>query len=435
MKPILKLAIFFLIYTPAIFSSSKTHIMVEPFTMLSGSSKEHSSYSFAIQESIIADLCMIQEITVITKTDRENALKEVSLAQQGIIKENSALQLGEFAGAEKIIRGSYQVLGDKIKIIAFYVDLKTATTESSVKLRGELTQIHELQDKVVHNLLSGKKYSLTSIQNKIQKQESKSQDEKKVDLKVFDYFSKGLENLYVNNNTALHFFDKAIEVDASHDKAFMYAGYASALMGKLDKAIFYYNKAIKLFKAKDKQNTLDYAELLNLAGSARYQQGLFMDAIPFFLESQKVFEKIGQSKSTSYANVLYSLASVTLMQSDSPGARKLYLDAKKIYDAKKMSSNSGYADLMFGLGYLKILDKDYKAAKNYYLFCKDSYEKNKMQNTRNYADTLFTLGQLYVSENQKQIALDHFEKSILAYKKSGYKSEEEKVQKAIERLK
>ena len=68
---------------------------------------------------------------------------------------HQALEVGRRVGADWLISGAYQRLGDRIRITGRFVEVVTGTVVRSAKVDGALDQLFALQDRVLAELLSG----------------------------------------------------------------------------------------------------------------------------------------------------------------------------------------------------------------------------------------------------------------------------------------
>ena len=68
---------------------------------------------------------------------------------------HQALEVGRRVGADWLISGAYQRLGDRIRITGRFVEVVTGTVVRSAKIDGALDQLFALQDRVLAELLSG----------------------------------------------------------------------------------------------------------------------------------------------------------------------------------------------------------------------------------------------------------------------------------------
>lgn len=113
---LIKLAItIFLVISAIPLSAKNMTILVHPFQ--NTGDKKFSWVSAGMTASTISDLGKIQEITVISESDRVKAYKEIEFAQTGLTAvDDNAVKVGEMLGANFIFTGNYLVVGNRIRV-------------------------------------------------------------------------------------------------------------------------------------------------------------------------------------------------------------------------------------------------------------------------------------------------------------------------------
>ncbi len=93
-----------------------------------------ASPDFSAEQQIISDvmqaeLSMSENITLVDRKQLEGALKEIQLADQGMISPESAKQLGKIVGAKYFCWGKLSKNGDKNMVIVKVIDVETTVTK------------------------------------------------------------------------------------------------------------------------------------------------------------------------------------------------------------------------------------------------------------------------------------------------------------------
>jgi TolB-like protein len=168
----------------------RMRILVYPFE--NTGEEKFSWISSGMTDTVISDLSSYHEISVIADEDRRKAFKEIASGQKGILKEATISQAGKMTGANLILRGSYLVQGDAIRVNARIVQVDTGTASKPVKLDGTVKEIFDLQDKIVATLLEDSE-NITNL--KIDKDVvGKTNLQDRPNIEAFELYSKGKGN-------------------------------------------------------------------------------------------------------------------------------------------------------------------------------------------------------------------------------------------------
>jgi TolB-like protein len=114
-----------------------------PFTNNSGQ-KENDWLCTGIAESISTKLGSLPYFSLVERLKLAEAMKEIELGQTGLISESTAAQTGQMAGAEELVIGSFQVVGQTIRINARFLKVEEAKVRTTSESTGKLDQIFEL---------------------------------------------------------------------------------------------------------------------------------------------------------------------------------------------------------------------------------------------------------------------------------------------------
>ncbi|HKS41080.1 MAG TPA: tetratricopeptide repeat protein, partial [Blastocatellia bacterium] len=204
-----------------------------------------------IAETVTADLKKIRGLAVIGRERIFETLKNLSSGQLAEFDGKFAIDIGRTLGATWILGGGYQKIGEMIRITARVIDVRTGEVIKTVKIDGKITEIFDLQDKIVYELSKGLNLQLGHSEiSEIERDETKS-------VEAYEHFSRGMINLRTGSrdslDRAIHFFERATEVDPSYASAWMGLGAVYDLKGSFlgipelsHKAIEFEKKAIHL---------------------------------------------------------------------------------------------------------------------------------------------------------------------------------------------
>lgn len=204
-----------------------------------------------IAETVTADLKNIEGVTVIGRERIYEVLRNIQADHNGEPDEKLSARVGREVGARWIVSGGYQRIGDLLRITARFVEVDTGEVIKTVKIDGRMSEIFELQDKIVYELSRNLQVSLRSSERKVIEQE-----ETQV-LEAYEAFTKGMINLRVGSTESLDrailLFDKAIGLDPQYARAYSSLGAAYELKAEFlampelfERAIANYQKAIEL---------------------------------------------------------------------------------------------------------------------------------------------------------------------------------------------
>jgi non-specific serine/threonine protein kinase len=205
-----------------------------------------------IAETVTADLKNVRGLSVIGRERIFEVLKNLGASHAGESEDDAfVIDLGRRLGAAWLISGGYQRLGEMIRITARFLDIGTGAVVKTVKIDGKISEIFNLQDRIVYELSQGLNLELgTSEITEIERQETES-------VEAYENFSRGMVNLRTGSrdtlDRAIYHFEKATEYDTKYARAWAALGAAYDLKGSFlsipelcHKAIEFEKKAIEL---------------------------------------------------------------------------------------------------------------------------------------------------------------------------------------------
>jgi TolB-like protein len=123
---------------------------VLPFTNISRN-VEDDWLGDGIAETVAADLAASPSVVVIAR----NRLDEAVNAGFATTDTVAATELGRRLGAQWVVTGGYQRMGDRLRITARLLDAGARVVADSVTADGTIDQVFDLQDRIVEGLLRG----------------------------------------------------------------------------------------------------------------------------------------------------------------------------------------------------------------------------------------------------------------------------------------
>jgi tetratricopeptide (TPR) repeat protein len=177
-----------------------------------------------IAETVTSDLKNIQGLRVMGRERVFDALKTLGAADGSEADELLAIEVGRFLGATWIIGGGFQRIGDVIRITARFLEVSTGALSQSVKIDGKISEIFDLQDRIVYELMKGLNLSLADEEIvEIERNETQS-------VEAYECYSRGMMNLRSATpeslDRAVFLLSKATEYDPDYASAWAALGAA-----------------------------------------------------------------------------------------------------------------------------------------------------------------------------------------------------------------
>jgi eukaryotic-like serine/threonine-protein kinase len=175
-----------------------------------------------ISETISADLGKLEGVTVIPHGRVREFVKTLE-RQLGESDEKLRLRAGRELGARWLLGGSFQRVGEAVRVTAALVDAASGLTSRTIKVDGRLDEIFALQDRLVGDLGD-------SLRAVTRPAGAASPDTGIV--AAYEAFSKGVVNLrtetYESLDRAVMLFERATALDPRYARAHLELGVAYA---------------------------------------------------------------------------------------------------------------------------------------------------------------------------------------------------------------
>ena len=147
----LTLILFFASVSSFAKSTTKPKVAVLPFNTAPASKKEIGK---SISEMLVTNLGKSKNLILVERLQVAKAYDNFRLEMTGLIDESTAVKVGQWLGATKVIVGNYTQIGRKVGLDSRIIDVKTGTLTESEKVEGKCEEIFDLVDKLASNLLS-----------------------------------------------------------------------------------------------------------------------------------------------------------------------------------------------------------------------------------------------------------------------------------------
>ena len=243
--------------------------------------KDSEYFCAGMTEDIITDLSKIKDLKVVSRTDvLPFRNKEVNIRQ-----------VGEALGVNYVLEGSVRKSGNRIRVTAQLIDVKTGFHAWADRFDRLLEDIFEVQNEVSQKIADALKISLTSSE----KESIASRPTQ--DLRAYDFYMRGRDFLSQRgrkkNELAIQMFENAVALDPQFAAA--YAGLAEGYVymyewydgspSWLAKAVEVDQKAISL-----DQNSLE----------AQFGLAMVYFHQKRYSEARHIFEKILEEDPNAY---------------------------------------------------------------------------------------------------------------------------------------
>lgn len=389
--------------------AGQMNILVYPFK--NSGSKRYSWVSLGMTDTVITDLNKIKDIHVISDNDRKNAIREIELGQSGLVSEESAVRIGRITGANLIFTGSYLVAGERIRVTARLMMVATGGIIKTIKVDGTLSNIFELQDRVVISLMAEKdKIAITGITPAKLDEEDRKLIREKVRPKsaAYEFYSRALEMHEKNPKKALALYIKALKKDDRYLDAVNGIIDIHTTMNKFKRALYYAARAERLLKQMNMENTGVHAELISSIARIYLTKGEYDRALQHQFKAQDIMNGLGLQKRGQYAGVMRDIGQVYWTKGEYDRALDYYLKAQAIQDTLGLKKTGSYAILLNNIGLIYKNRGDSDKALEYYTEAQRIRDALGLKTTGEYAIIMNNIALVYGAKGEYDRALEHY---------------------------
>jgi len=202
-------------------STPDNSIVVVPFKNLSND-PDQEYFADGLTEDLITELSRFPDVMTISRN--------ASFGLKGITAEAS--ELGKSLGAKFCLEGGIRRLGDRVRINAYLTDTRNNEQVWAERADCKLEELFDVQDDFVAKVVS---CVIGQIERKA---EQTARRKRPSDLKAYECLIRGLSYHRLggvtkeNAETALHWFDKALERDPSFGRAHAWRACAVATVAE-----------------------------------------------------------------------------------------------------------------------------------------------------------------------------------------------------------
>ena len=188
-------------------------IAIVPFTNLTKDT-DLEWLSEGIVETLTTKLAHVKTIQIVERQRLSAALDEISLGQMGVVDEAKAAKAGQMVGAETVVTGAFQQVGETFRLTARFVKVATGVISNTAMATGSYADLFSLEDKIADDILSSLGVAVSAAeQEKMYRKPTTSVD-------AYKNYSQGLN--YVKQeryDDAKLMFDRALKEDPDFGQA------------------------------------------------------------------------------------------------------------------------------------------------------------------------------------------------------------------------
>ncbi|HBY58447.1 MAG TPA: hypothetical protein DEH78_01410, partial [Solibacterales bacterium] len=180
-----------------------------------GGSRELDWLSVGIAETLSADLARLKSVRV---ASRGAVMRRLGGTASQADERAAAEALGRELGVRWVVRGSFQQMGERIRVTASVIGAASGDDITAAKVDGRIDDLFELQDRLVAALLEALSISFgTTERQKILPPETRS-------LMAYEHYANGRQRMYRMEGgslkQAIEQFEQAVELDPGYALAY-----------------------------------------------------------------------------------------------------------------------------------------------------------------------------------------------------------------------
>jgi serine/threonine protein kinase/tetratricopeptide (TPR) repeat protein len=204
--------------------------------------------SGGIAESVTTDLKKVGSLRVV---DRRKVMQILGSAPVATASDEDLVSAGQALGVRWLVSGSFQKMGDVLRVTAQCLDVSSQETTESIKLDGTMQEIFSLQDQVITAMMGALGVRISDSEAlEIERPET-------LDLEAYEYCAKARQLVYrmgkEDMELARRYLEKALELDPDYAMAYSSLGQlysmsyiATTARGDLERSLAALERAVEL---------------------------------------------------------------------------------------------------------------------------------------------------------------------------------------------
>jgi len=377
----------------------KNIIAVMPFENLN-KDQEIGWMGGGVADIIAMKMGRLERINVVDRIQVENIWKEIKKSE--VLDKESALKIANMLGADRLIMGSFQKVGEELRITASLINTKDGSLIGVTDATNRLDKLFVLEDAIALNIIEKLNIKITDAERVQLKKLIPTNN-----ISAFEFNAKAT-NAFIAKDIpgALEFCKKALEVDSNYIGANLSAAFLYEWSGDIETAKRYYKRALELSETKNDKPSLMAANF-NL-GRIAFGEWKIKEALDYHNIALNISNRLKDQQ--AYAQIIYNMGLCYMRNNEFDKAKKMLLESKDIFE--KSNNKFLLAESYLTLGLYYSMGKDMDAAK-----AKDNFEKgfniyDGLNSKEGLAKALFMLGTYYATNGQNEEATLYFSKSL-----------------------
>ncbi len=407
---------------PGSLSAGKTvNLLIHPFEYRGP--QNYTWLTRGLTETVLSDLMKIKIFNVFSQAERKDAIRELELDMAGTMNDREMAKVGSLVGANLIFTGRIQVSGDKVRISARLLEVKSVQLIRSLKLDGVIGNILKLQNRIVIELL--RKKEKTDIANLppliITESERRDiADKPERNFTAYEYYSLGLENRITDTKKALEYFEKAFRIQPDYFEAYLEASQTAGKLSEKDRKRRkeytrreekYLERAADILK-KIKKCEYKYAYIIMMKGITLGKQHRVKRARKLLFKAEEILKCLRQERTTNYAALMLNLGNTYFFRKDYSKSMSYYNRSKSIYSDLDLEISFGHANTIINIGNVYSDREQYGKGLKVYQEAHGIIEKLRKKNPELYDSSYVNIGTIYRMMNNYPKAYEYYSKAL-----------------------
>jgi TolB-like protein len=189
--------------------------------------RKFDSFRLGLAETMHQELKRVPTLMLVDRSNLDKILKEFRIGQSALIKPGTAPKMGKLLGADSFLAGTYQIIGNDVRLGAHIIDVETSTVRVAVEVNGPLRDFLKLESDLAKQLIAGIQGAPLNLEP--------------LPDRNFDAFQMFSDGVYFLRNDhlkdALTKFDRALALDPAYVDAQFYRGLTLKKLQRWDEAI------------------------------------------------------------------------------------------------------------------------------------------------------------------------------------------------------
>ena len=180
-------------------------------------------------ESLTADFAKVRGLRSISREQIFDVQRSAGTLTGRMEDERQSIELGRRLGATWVVAGAVQRMGERVRVTAQTIAVDEGRTVSSTKLDGTLTDVFDLQDRLVEELVR------QGLQRELEQSEKRAIGADAHDAEAYEAYSRGMLNLRLASEESVErgiaLFEQALAIEPDYVDALVALGSALQLRG------------------------------------------------------------------------------------------------------------------------------------------------------------------------------------------------------------